>query len=113
MVLAAGQYVGASDDLRPRVLEAARLQGDEQSAQRRLRHVALVVVLLALLTPELRQGFSERQMGLSGGIQEINLGVLNSLTPASITRSGDGDWRMIDAFTKLRQQQAQLLRLEI
>jgi hypothetical protein len=113
MVLAAGQYVGASDDLRPRVLEAVRLQCGEQSVQRRLRHVALVVVLLALLTPELRQGFNEPQMRLSGGIEEIGFDVLNSLSPAATTRSGDGDWRMIDAFTKLRRQQAQLLRFEI
>jgi hypothetical protein len=29
------------------------------------------------------------------------------------TRTGDGDWRIIDAFMKLRRQQAQLLRFEI
>jgi hypothetical protein len=29
---------------------------------------------------------------------------------AASLRTGDGDWRMLDAFTELRRQQAQLLR---
>jgi hypothetical protein len=112
MVLAAGQYVGASDDLRPRVMEAARLQSGEQSVRRCLRHVALVVVLLALLVPEIRQGLGEQSSRWSA-IEEFNTEVLHSVSPAATTRSGDGDWRMFEAFTELRRQQAQLLRLEI
>ena len=50
MLLAAGDYVRASDDLRPRVLEAARLQRRELRARRMIRRAAVAVVLLAAFT---------------------------------------------------------------
>ena len=113
MVRAAGQYVGASDDLRPRVLEAVRLQCGEQWTRRCLRHAALVVVLLALVTAEFRQGLNEQRSPFNVGMVNVGFDALISPTPAAVSRSGDGDWRLIDAFTKLRRQQAQMLRLEI
>lgn len=112
MVLAAGQYVGASDDLRPRVLEAVRLQSGERSARRRLRHVAFVVVLLALFAPEFEQRWSEGQSRW-GSIEEFSEDVSDSLSPAASTRNSDGEWRIIEAFTRLRREQAQYLRFEI
>jgi hypothetical protein len=48
------------------------------------------------------------EMLMAAGFHEVF-----SPPAAASIRSGDGDWRMIDAFTKLRRQQAQLLRLEI
>jgi len=113
MVRAAGQYVGASDDLRPRVLEAVRLQCGEQWTRRCLRHAALVVVLLALVTAEFRQGWDEQRSPFNVGMVNVSFDAIISPTPAAVSRSGDGDWRLIDAFTKLRRQQAQVLRLEI
>jgi len=112
MVLAAGQYVGASDDLRPRVLEAVRVQSGERSARRRLRHVAFAVVLLAFLAPEFQQHWSESQSRW-GSIEEFGADVSDSVSPAASTRCDDGEWRIIEAFTRLRREQAQFLRFEI
>lgn len=113
MVLAAGQFVGASDDLRPRVLEAARLQCGERRAQSCLRHVAVFVALLALFTAEFREGLDDQRSRLCPRLVAVGVDDLNSPAPPATMRNGDGDWRMIDAFTKLRRHQAQLLRLEI
>jgi hypothetical protein len=113
MVQAAGQYVAASDDLRPRVLEAVRVVCGEQSARRFLWRAVLVIALFALYLPDFRHELEERRSPLSGGTEAAGFDVLDSLVPVATTRSGDGDWRMIDAFTKIRRQQAQLLRLEI
>src|SRR5262245_58913900 len=54
LIRAAGGYVGASDDLRPRVLEAARLQRHERRAQRWLRRSAVAVLLIAMVGSVLR-----------------------------------------------------------
>jgi hypothetical protein len=109
----AGDYVRASEDLRPRVLEAARVQRGERRAQRWIRHLAVVVLYLALITAIGRQEFDAertRPMGIlaAAGFHEF-------FSPAAIaaTRCGDGDWRMLDAFTKLRRQQAEVLRFAL
>ena len=111
MIRAAGGYVGASDDLRPRVLEAAQQQTGERSMRRRLRRVALVVVFLAVVSAEFRQRLDKRST-FDGPLGAVQLDAMNSMTPAT-ARDGDGDWRMIDAFTRLKQQQARLLGFEI
>ena len=111
MIRAAGGYVGASDDLRPRVLEAAQQQTGERSMRRRLRSVALVVVFLAVVSTEFRQHL-EKRSAFDGPLGAVQMDVMNSMTPAT-AREGDGDWRMIDAFTRLKQQQARLLGFEI
>ena len=113
MVRAAGQYVRASDDLRPRVLEAARSQHGEQRAKRCMQHVAMFVLLLAFFHVANGHGSDDGQTRPNGMLVAAGFHEAFSPTPAVSIRSGDGDWRMIDAFTKLRRQQAQLLRFEI
>lgn len=113
LVRAAGGYVGASEDLRPRVLEAARMQCAERRTQSCLRRVALFVVLLAVFTT----AFQPEQVAspLSGYGQAMMANFDEWIVPAAnaTPRNGDADWRILDAFTKLRRQQAQLLRFEI
>lgn len=110
VIRSAGHYVRASDDLRPRVLEAARLQRSEQSAKRCIWRAGLCIFLLALVTAADQRGLdSSRSPGdgvlVADGLSELMLPAV-STTP----RSGDGDWRLIDAFTELRRQQARVLR---
>jgi hypothetical protein len=45
----------------------------------------------------------------TGTLAAARLELLSPATTAT-PRSGDGDWRMIDAFTELRRQQARVLR---
>lgn len=112
LIRAAGGYVRASDDLRPRILEAARLQRHERRAQRWLWRAAVVVLLLATVGGTLEQGNarSTRPIGIvmAAGFDEF-------FVPTAVASVGatDGDWRMIDAFTELRRQQAQVLRLSL
>lgn len=113
LVRRAGGYVSPSDDLRPRVLEAARLQRTEQRNQDCLRHVALFVALLAMFTTICRPEGSAASLAAIEPAAQFDLGRLEMSRAMSPPRTGDGDWRMIDAFTKMRRQQAQLLRFEI
>jgi hypothetical protein len=110
MVRTAGEYVRASDDLRPRVLEAARFRCGEQRAQRLIQRVVMCIVLLVWCFAAEQKHFETQQsystaMLAASGFDELDV----PLNAASL-RTGDGDWRMLDAFTELRRQQAQLLR---
>jgi hypothetical protein len=113
MVRSAGEYVRASDDLRPRVLEAARLQHGERRAKRRIWFVAVCVLLLAICHVANPNGSLDQQSRPNAMLVAAGFHELFSPTRAASIRSGDGDWQMIDAFTKLRRQQAQMLRFEI
>jgi len=113
LVRAAGEYVRASDDLRPRVLEAARLQSGEQRAKRCLRHVAVFVLLLASFNVAGWHALDDQRSRPNPLLVAAGFHEVLAPTLSAPIRSGDGDWRMIDAFTELRRQQAQLLRFEI
>jgi hypothetical protein len=113
LVKAAGQYVRASDDLRPRVLEAARMQCGEQRAQRCIRHLAVCTCLVAFFNIAIWQRWDDEPSRPNAMLTAAGFHEVFSPAAAVSIRNGDGDWRMIDAFTKLRRQQAQLLRLEI
>jgi hypothetical protein len=75
--------------------------------------LAVFVALLALFTAEFRAELDDGRSGFNRRVVHVAFEKLNPSGPTATTRSGDGDWRIIDAFTKLRRQQAQLLRLEI
>ena len=109
MVRAAGHYVRASDDLRPRVLEAARLQYHESRARRRIGRIALCVCLLAITTATSGPNRDAQETRSSKLL--VAAGLDNLFAPKSVAPAGgvDGDWRMLDAFTELRRQQARLL----
>ncbi len=111
MVRAAGHYVRASDDLRPRVLETARIQCGERLAQRCLRHFAVFIALLAFFTT-----IGHDHLEQSAGLRDSVLAVIANHMPPSETpaaRNGSWDWSMIEAFTELRRQQAEVLRANL
>jgi hypothetical protein len=112
MIRAAGQYVRPTDDLRPRVLEAARLHSGERWAKRRICQVGMLVIWLAFFSAA-NHGLDFPQSRRTGMLAAAGINELVSPAAAAATaapRSGDGDWRMTDAFTELRRQQAQMLR---
>lgn len=113
LVRAAGAYVHATDDLRPRVLEAARLQCGERSARRRIRHLATTLLLLAMLTLADQSNRDVRYSARPTVLAAASFDDLFAPPMAAVPRSGDGDWRMIDAFTELRRQQAEALRFAL
>jgi hypothetical protein len=110
IVRAAGEYVCASEDLRPRVLEGARLRCGEQWAQRCIRLVVMCIVLLVCFTAADQNRFETRRSYSTAILAASGFNELDAPLDAASLRAGDGDWRMLDAFTELRRQQAQLLR---
>jgi hypothetical protein len=89
------------------------LQRGERRAKRRIRYVAVGVLVLAFCHVTQWYGSLDKQSFPNGMLAAAGFHELFSPTQAASIRSGDGDWRMIEAFTKLRRQQAQVLRCEI
>jgi hypothetical protein len=108
LIRGANNYVRPSEDLRPRVLEAARQAAGERRARMLVgRLAALVIVTATLITslnPHIQPGFlvaSQAAISLEAPV-----------FPPNGEAEGDASsWRMVEAFTQLRRQHAQLLRL--
>jgi hypothetical protein len=109
LVRSAGDYVRASDDLRPRVLESARSASGERRAQRRIGQMAVWALAFAVLTAAIRQQPEWTENSLPAADQTARL---LSQTPRAAAL-GDSSWDMVDSFTALRRRQAELLRLEL
>jgi hypothetical protein len=109
MVRAAGGYVQPSEDLRPRVLEAARAQQGEKRARRWIRRAAACVVLVAVLAAS-----ASRMAGL-GVDPELALNATDSQAMHSRAESyssgRDLSWGLVKAFTELRRRQSAAFRL--
>ena len=106
LIRSAGEYVRASDDLRPRVLENARLQCRERQMRRRFWQAAAVAVFCGLITSSLlRQAEGTAKAQTAAWSNPM----LTSVEAAA--RSSDPSWQMVESFTQLRLRQAQLLRL--
>jgi hypothetical protein len=94
LIRSAQDYVHASDDLRPRVLEAARSQHEQRLTLSYLQHAAVVLVVLGALASALYGGAS---------------GTADSAKLADTSPIPDGNWGLVDSFTELRRRQAVLL----
>jgi hypothetical protein len=111
VVRAAGTYVQASRDLRPRVLETARTVCGERRAQRSIRRVALFVALLAVFTaPSGRGTEGARYPAMLAAVDSDHI---FSQAESKVARGADVSWAVVDAFTDLRHHQASALRLEL
>lgn len=111
LVRSAGGYVQVSKDLRPRVLEAARDQRSERRAQRRIRQMAVLVVLLGMFTTSLRQ-----RPELTAAPPLATAAIMESLgspSPTPANGGSDASWSMVESFTELRRRQAEILRLNL
>lgn len=110
LLLAAGGYVRATDDLRPRVLEAARLQRRELRARRLIRRAAAAVVLLAVFTASVahqaRSGDGRSKFDLlAADSQEMHQRA--AMRAAS---AGGIGWGLVEAFSDLKEDQCEAIR---
>jgi hypothetical protein len=107
LVRMAGDYVQPSRDLRPRVLDAARLENGERRARRRIGRVAVFAALWGLFTIhtvdrlETPEAFRQLTLVAAGA----------HMFPEASAVCGDGGWALVDAYTELRRRQAEVLRL--
>jgi hypothetical protein len=106
LVRSAGNYVQVSKDLRPRVLESARLHSGERRARSVVRKAALIAALLMWCVTA-----SIRSLDMPENLRELTI-VATSPVSAGHVSSGNGDigWTLVDAFTELRCRQADVLR---
>jgi hypothetical protein len=106
LIRSAGNYVQVSKDLRPRVLEAARLKTGERRARSVVRKTALIAALLMWFTTA-----SIRSLDMPENLRELTI-VATGAMPASHVSGGNGDvgWSLVNAFTELRGRQAEVLR---
>lgn len=108
LVRAAGRFVGASEGLRPRVLEGARAE----RAEKRVRHRALqlmgVVIFSTIVT-----GVGQTPSSSHGEVHSPFVGDLQSLNrrAAELAEGGGGvGWGLVDALVDLRREQSDRLR---
>jgi hypothetical protein len=113
LVRAAGSYVEASRDLRPRVLEAARTECAERRAQRSIRQLAIVVVMLTVFTIPGGHGLGTQADRLPTMLAAVDSAHIFSQAENKVSQGRERGWAMVEAFTDLRRQQADVLRLEL
>jgi hypothetical protein len=106
LVRAAGDYVRPSDDLRPRVLEKARVVRKERQAQRWTLHLAACALVGGLLAVALQSppAVATRETAAAA----IGYRLLWTTQPP--IGASDASWSMVDSYTELRRRQAELLR---
>jgi len=107
----AGGYVRASDDLRPRVLEAGRAQSTERRAQRLIRKAAMIIVLLTGLSAAVGHTVDRAVASHELAITAIDARHLHSRAATYAAPRGDVAWGMVEAFSELRRRQVAAFRL--
>jgi hypothetical protein len=107
LIRSAGDYVRPSEDLRPCVLETARLERRERGLQTRFWQVAAVVFLCGILTSPAgdRSESASFQPPAALKAGEILIHV------EAAARAADPSWEMVESFNELRLRQAEMLRL--
>jgi hypothetical protein len=110
-VQAAARYVRASDDLRPRVLEAARMQRGERRAQRCIRQAGIFVILLATFTASFRSSLDSSAAVQQTGWLFAGADALFAQASAKSGQGGELAWGLVDSFTELRRRQADAFHL--
>ena len=95
LLRSAGEYVRPSDDLRPAVLEQARVARAEWQAQSWVWYVVLSIALCVVLVSQVRlEPARDFEMG-----------------PASMSQQPENPgWSMVDRFNAVRRRQAALLQ---
>lgn len=105
MLRAAGNYVVPSDDLRPRILEAAREYRGNRRSERRLAGYALTTLLLWVLCLPLVDDLDVLRSKLaSPSAFELQQRALE----ITADKGFDPNWAMAEVFTQLRHTQAEL-----
>lgn len=111
LVRSAANYVQVSKDLRPRVLEAARLASGERRARRFIHQAALVAALLIWCVTA-----NVNRLDMRDDLRKLSLAAAGAF-PISTSRVsggvGDAAWVLVDAYTELRGRQADVLRQKL
>ncbi len=110
LVGAAGGYVQATSDLRPRILETARLQRRELRARRLIRRLAVAVVLLATFTAAVGHQANTAAKRDELTLLNANSQAMHSRAEVHAASVGGIGWGIVEAFRELRERQSEALR---
>ena len=110
LLRSAANYVQVSKDLRPRVLEAARLNSGERGIRHYIQQAALAAALLTWCVTA-----SVDRFDLRDDLRNVSLAAAAAPVAGQAIGGGAGDagWDLVDAFTELRVRQAGVLRLKL
>lgn len=113
LIHSSGDLVQVSEDLRPRVLEAAHVSSQRRSYEVLLQQVAMLLLLIgatsalvmdrwhdhALSNPDVGSHRPETKAVPSQGLA----------TPGNHSWSDDPGWQLVESFAETRRRQAELL----
>ena len=104
LVHAAQEYVNASDDLRPRVLEAAKTVRNERRGKRWVRHAAIAAAIVSMAVSV--------SSSTSGRLEIVGVDAVYQQAALNGSRSGGLGWGLVQTFSDLRERQSEKLRFE-
>lgn len=105
LVQAAGGYVQASDDLRPRVLETARTEVGELRGRRWVRQASLAAAIVGIaVSIRTTTGGNEPKIADADAVYE-------QASQKSVGAGGFG-WALVQAFCELRERQSEKLQTD-
>lgn len=102
MVASAKDYVAPSDNLRPRVIEAARSRYGFVMNSQRVLQVAAIVMLCVLLTIPLQQRLEDwRNAAFAPSTDEMEMQAQAYAEQPAVGHN----WGLVEAYKNLKQQQ--------
>jgi hypothetical protein len=107
LILSAKDYVHPSEDLRPRVVETARIERGERGMQRRFWQVAAIVFLCGMLTSPAGERSESARLRPPAALKASEI----LIHVEAAARAADPSWEMVESFSELRLRQAEMLRL--
>ena len=110
LIHAAQNFVEPSDDLRPRVLEAAREERKQLYTRQRLGKAAALVIALGMFLAMIRQELQSQSPDFAGPSRSASP---LAISPTAALSPNDSAWEMVESLTELRKRQALLFRLSL
>jgi hypothetical protein len=110
LIRSAQDFVAVSEDLRPRVLEAARDQRTQRRARQRIGKAAALVLALGAFLALIREEAQEVSSTASGENRSPQTWFISS---ASNPSQEEPAWDMVDSLTELRRRQTAFFRLSL
>ena len=102
MIAAAKDYMVPTDNLRPRILEVARMREDQRHNSLRMFQIAALIFLGVIITiPAQQQLEGWRQTAFSPNSSQLELQAQEFASQPTIGQN----WGMVEAFRNLRQSQ--------
>jgi hypothetical protein len=110
LIRSAQNFVAVSDDLRPRVLEAAREERNQRRAHQRIGKAAALAIALGIFLTLIREEAGETS---ASSLSADRSAGASFSRPESLFSQDEAAWELVDSLTELRKRQASLFRLSL